>query len=348
MLYLYIMIDVFLSIQISETKIIVYMLAIFCCKYKKYEYMLNNSIFYWNDYIKILDICNKIEHDIINIFGQNNLKSGVAFPPGVSLNNCVCHDTANVNETRTINYDDVCKIDFGTHINGHIIDCAFTVAFNPEYEPLLVASKEATYSAIKMARPDVLVYDISKNIKEVIESYEVTIKGKTYDVKAIQGLGGHSIDPYIIHSGQLILCTPHDSKEYKSDRIKENCQYAIETYASTGTGILHQITDRESNHYMLNKDYTENFNSKLKTVNTVHNWIKKNRLTLGFCPRWLNEQQIKGIDLSLRELSRKTNPPVVTEYPPLDDIKGSYVSHFEHTVYVHEYGTEVFTVDDDY
>ena len=181
------MIDVFLSIQISETKIIVYMLAIFCCKYKKYEYMLNNSIFYWNDYIKILDICNKIEHDIINIFGQNNLKSGVAFPPGVSLNNCVCHDTANVNETRTINYDDVCKIDFGTHINGHIIDCAFTVAFNPEYEPLLVASKEATYSAIKMIRPDVLVYDISKNIKEVIESYEVTIKGKTYDVKANAG-----------------------------------------------------------------------------------------------------------------------------------------------------------------
>ena len=34
--------------------------------------------------------------------------------------------------------------DFGTHINGHIIDCAFTVAFNPKYDQLLEAVKAAT------------------------------------------------------------------------------------------------------------------------------------------------------------------------------------------------------------
>ena len=34
--------------------------------------------------------------------------------------------------------------DFGTHINGHIIDCAFTVAFNPKYNQLLDAVKAAT------------------------------------------------------------------------------------------------------------------------------------------------------------------------------------------------------------
>ena len=34
--------------------------------------------------------------------------------------------------------------DFGTQINGHIIDCAFTVAFNPQYDPLLEAVKAAT------------------------------------------------------------------------------------------------------------------------------------------------------------------------------------------------------------
>lgn len=34
--------------------------------------------------------------------------------------------------------------DFGTQINGHIIDCAFTVAFNPKYDPLLEAVKAAT------------------------------------------------------------------------------------------------------------------------------------------------------------------------------------------------------------
>lgn len=34
--------------------------------------------------------------------------------------------------------------DFGTHINGHIVDSAFTVAFNPKYNPLLDAVKAAT------------------------------------------------------------------------------------------------------------------------------------------------------------------------------------------------------------
>jgi Metallopeptidase family M24 len=34
--------------------------------------------------------------------------------------------------------------DFGTQINGRIIDSAFTVAFNPKYDPLLKAVQDAT------------------------------------------------------------------------------------------------------------------------------------------------------------------------------------------------------------
>ena len=45
-----------------------------------------------------------------------------------------------------LGYDDVMKLDFGTQINGHIIDCAFTVSFNPRYDPLLSAVKDATYT----------------------------------------------------------------------------------------------------------------------------------------------------------------------------------------------------------
>ena len=45
-----------------------------------------------------------------------------------------------------LQYDDVMKLDFGTHVNGYIIDCAFTVAFNPRYDPLLAAVKDATYT----------------------------------------------------------------------------------------------------------------------------------------------------------------------------------------------------------
>jgi len=43
-----------------------------------------------------------------------------------------------------LQYDDVMKLDFGTQINGRIIDSAFTVHFNPRYDPLVSAVREAT------------------------------------------------------------------------------------------------------------------------------------------------------------------------------------------------------------
>jgi methionyl aminopeptidase len=43
------------------------------------------------------------------------------------------------------------QLDFGVHVNGHIIDSAFTVAFDPTYDPLLAAVKEATNTGIRTA-----------------------------------------------------------------------------------------------------------------------------------------------------------------------------------------------------
>ena len=37
-----------------------------------------------------------------------------------------------------------CVVDFGTHVGGRIIDSAFTMHFNPQFDPLVGAVKEAT------------------------------------------------------------------------------------------------------------------------------------------------------------------------------------------------------------
>ena len=42
----------------------------------------------------------------------------MAFPTGCSLNHCAAHYTPNAGDKTVLQYDDVCKIDFGTHING--------------------------------------------------------------------------------------------------------------------------------------------------------------------------------------------------------------------------------------
>mgnify|MGYP000467521732 CR=1 FL=1 len=52
-----------------------------------------------------------------------------------------------------LQYDDVMKLDFGTQIQGRIIDCAFTVAFNPMYDKLLESVKAATNTGLKVRTP---------------------------------------------------------------------------------------------------------------------------------------------------------------------------------------------------
>ena len=81
----------------------------------------------------------------------DGLVSGLGFPTGLSLNNCVAHYTPNPGQKDTIlSSTDVMKVDFGVHINGWIVDSAFTMSFDPTYDNLLAAVKDATNTGIKV------------------------------------------------------------------------------------------------------------------------------------------------------------------------------------------------------
>lgn len=41
-----------------------------------------------------------------------------------------------------------------------------------------------------------MLCEVGEAIQEVMESYEVEIDGKTYPVKSIRNLNGHSVDAY--------------------------------------------------------------------------------------------------------------------------------------------------------
>ena len=66
---------------------------------------------------------------------------------------------------------------------GRIIDCAFTVTFNPKFDPLVNAVKDATNTGIREAGIDVRLCDIGERIQEVMESYEIELDGKVYPSK---------------------------------------------------------------------------------------------------------------------------------------------------------------------
>lgn len=89
------------------------------------------------------------------------LKAGQGFPTGLALNNVAAHWTPNPGAKEVIlQYDDVLKIDFGVHVNGRIVDSAFTVAANPVYDNLLAAVKAATNDGIRVRS---LLHDIRCN-----------------------------------------------------------------------------------------------------------------------------------------------------------------------------------------
>ncbi|CAD0198363.1 unnamed protein product [Chrysodeixis includens] len=107
---------------------------------------------YMRDWIKpgmtMIQICEELESTARRLIGEDGLKAGLAFPTGCSRNHCAAHYTPNtipnnICDTTVLEYDDVVKIDFGTHINGRI-DCAFTLSFNPRYDPLVKGVQEAT------------------------------------------------------------------------------------------------------------------------------------------------------------------------------------------------------------
>merc|ERR1712127_344481 len=122
--------------------------------------------------VKLFDLVEGIDGMNRKLIGEKTgllgeLEAGLAFPVGCSLNNCAAHYTPNAGDETVLQYDDVCKIDFGTHVNGHIIDCAFTVSFNPKYDKLLEAVKNATEQGIKTAGIDVRLCDVGEAIQEV-------------------------------------------------------------------------------------------------------------------------------------------------------------------------------------
>ncbi|GBP42014.1 Methionine aminopeptidase 2 [Eumeta japonica] len=297
---------------------------------------------YIRDWIKpgmtMIEICEELEATARRLIGENGLKAGLAFPTGCSRNHCAAHYTPNTGDNTVLEYDDVVKIDFGTHINGRIIDCAFTLHFNPRYDPLVKGVQEATEAGIKAAGVDVRLCDVGAIIQEVMESHEVELDGQVYQVKPIRNLNGHSIGPYRIHAGKTVPIV----KGGETTRMEENEFYAIETFGSTGRGQVHD--DMDCSHYM--KNYDQQFVPlRLQSSKQLLNLINKHFGTLAFCKRWLERAGATRYAMALKDLCDKD---VVDAYPPLCDIKGSYTAQYEHTILLRPTCKEVVSRGDDY
>lgn len=299
---------------------------------------------------------------------RKDYDAGIAFPVGVNINNVVAHDskTMTIDDSRTFTLGDVVKVDIGVHINGRIIDSAFTHIVSTKkgvsdpdsyYNPVLEASRDSMFSTIKLSGPDQRIYELSENIFEIIESYELDIAGESIPIRAVNGIGGHNILQHQIHGDKLVLCIP--DQELQGDlRMEEDEIYAIETYATTGLG---QVTQNDSmlhcTHFMemdkvlieSNKQITKKDKKNFRKL-PFYDWLQT-RNGLPFSNSWLDTNSNKRIDKLDKAFKYGISTGQMVAYPPLNDEPGSVVAQFEHTIHLgsNNHNTvEIFSLGKDY
>ncbi len=257
----------------------------------------------------------------------NELGGNCAFPVNLCVNNIAAHYTAPFKEEDTaINKGDIVKMDIGVHIEGFIVDTAFSVNFNEEdsLENLVQSTKVAVEAAKAMARPEVNTRQIGKKIESVI---------KGFNFNPIKELGGHQIERWIVHGKKHLP----ELGSQRGDVMEEGDIFAIEVFASTGEGSVHNT--KYSYIYELNP-YSGRVPLRRKLSKQILGFVNKNYKTLPFAERWLGKQFKMGVSFGLQELIQQGK--LKTHYV-LAEQKGIYVAQTEETVLITKEGYEQLT-----
>ena len=293
------------------------------------DFLTNNSIF---------EIANFIENEISNNL-NNEINKGIAFPTGINIDNIVAHYTP-LNDTNTFIENNNIAKKYGVHIDGYIIDSAFSVNYDEKYKSICDASEQAVLNVIKNIGVDARFKELSSIIEETVNSYEYEENGVLKQVKIIDNVYCHNIKQYQIHGGKFLYPTVHKDDDQKVD---EDEIMAIEVFTSNGVGKTMLDTNiKNYSHYKLKNDY-QNRNIPLfpnKKLNNIGDIIKNKFGILPFCPRYFNDLKV-----SVYDMQKMFSFNVIDSYPPLLECDHkSKSAQFEHTILVRESGVIDFNV----
>ena len=267
---------------------------------------------------KVLDICNKVESMIKNLGGEP------AFPCNVGINSITAHYTAEIDDENIIKNGDVVKIDLGVHLNGYIVDTAFTLSFNPDYDSLVKATEDVLKEAIGIVRGGVRAGDIGRLIEN---------GASKRGFRPISNLSGHLLQQYKIHGGVSIpnvwVASTPSLKAYEV--------YAIEPFLTTLDGAGLVVDDKRRNIYaLIGRKRTGN-----KSLDLLVEQIWKRFRTLPFTTRWLidlfDKNEIKEM------LDKLVQMKILHSYPVLVEASKKVVAQFEHTLTPTDSGVIVLT-----
>ena len=257
----------------------------------------------------------------------NELEGICAFPVNLCINNIAANYTSPINDDGTeIKEEDLVKIDLGVHIDGYIVDTAFSVNFN-EDEPLqnIIQATEIALDAAKMmVKPKTNTQDIGKKIEDIV-------KGFKYN--PIRELGGHQIERWTVHGKKRLP----ELGSQGGDVMEAGEVFSIEIFASTGEGSVHNT--QYSYIYEINP-YSGRVPLRRKTSKQILGFVNKNYKTLPFAERWVAKEFRLGVAFGLQELVQQGK---LQAHNVLAEKKGVYVAQIEETILITEEGFEQLT-----
>jgi len=270
---------------------------------------------------KAIDIISTTEGKI------EELEGNCAFPVNLSINNIAAHYTSPLKDDGlTINDGDIVKIDLGVHIEGYIVDTAFSINLNENksLENIIQATEVALEAAKMMAKPKVHTKEMGKKIESIV-------KGFKYN--PIKELGGHQIERWTVHGEKSLP----ELGTQGGDIMEDGEVFSIEIFASTGEGTVHNT--RNAFIYELNP-YAGRVPLRRKTSKQLLGFINKNYKTLPFAERWLAKEFRMGIAFGLQELVQQGK---LQAHYVLAEKKGVFVAQSEETILITEDGFEELT-----
>ena len=261
--------------------------------------------------LSIYNLSLYVNERIRHYSNNTGYNGGIGFSPSLSISDCIAHYSPTKNDNLKLTFDDNIKIDIGVHVNGWIIDSAFTIYFDDKHNDIHKCCYEALMEGIKNCGVDSPINDVSSSIQEIIDSSEYSI---------INNVSGHNIKQYDIHGGEFV---PNKSS-LNTSRFSDGL-WAIEPFISYKT----------SNYYYGNlKNNYRCYDKNSKIYEKFNNLI-------------FTDQHIEYYNINKKEINKMINTHKIKTYQPLY-IKNDMGVQYEHTIFLNNDKKTVVSQYDDY
>ncbi|MEM2997348.1 MAG: type II methionyl aminopeptidase [Thermoproteota archaeon] len=262
--------------------------------------------------VKLVDLCEEIEDRIRQLGGLP------AFPCNIGLDEVAAHFTPPPGFEGEIPQGSLVKIDLGVHIDGCIVDTAFTIPLSQSDRPMVEAVEKSLEKASSILRSGV-------KISQIGEAVESTVRSRGFRV--IRNLTGHQIDRFNLHAG---LSIPN-LKTFSTEKLRRDMVVAIEPFVTLADGMgevseAGHVYIYRFKHFPL--DYKGEFGGQVGRMQSSFR-------TLPFCERWFSSL-FKNTDGSIfRRIIEDLGKNLVS-YPVLVERSGRKIAQAEDTFLILE------------